>query len=159
MLNEYVISIRAFYCKYNKTEVKKRLITEITAPHPSPALFRLLSYAASQRSVEVYKEYLESADRQLFSCILNNQLVGCIGIERNGQRCTIKHIAVVPESRGKGVGSGMIKFLLINNAIEQIIAETDKEAVAFYRKFGFSVSSLGEKYPGVERFHCCYSLK
>ena len=107
----------------------------------------------------MYKEYLESADRQLFSCILNNQLVGCIGIERNGKRCTIKHIAVVPESRGKGVGSGMIKFLLINNAIEQISAETDKEAVAFYRKFGFSVSSLGEKYPGVERFHCCYSLK
>ena len=36
-------------------------------------------------------------------------------------------------------------------------AETDKDAVDFYRKLGFSVTSLGEKYPGVERFHCEYS--
>ena len=135
------------------------MITEITAPYPSPELCKLLSYAASKHSYVVYKEYLDSADRQLFSCILDDQLVGCIGIERKGQRCIIKHIAVIPEARFKGVGSRMIKFLLTNDVIKQLIAETDKEAVAFYHKFGFSVSSLGEKYPGVERFYCCYSLK
>jgi ribosomal protein S18 acetylase RimI-like enzyme len=33
-------------------------------------------------------------------------------------------------------------------------AETDSEALAFYRRIGFRVESLGEKYPGVERFRC-----
>jgi len=33
-------------------------------------------------------------------------------------------------------------------------AETDAEAVKFYKKMGFQIQSLGEKYPGIERFHC-----
>ncbi|WP_268921683.1 hypothetical protein [Metabacillus sediminilitoris] len=37
-----------------------------------------------------------------------------------------------------------------------ITAETDKEAVVFYRNYGFKITSLGEKYPGVERFLCEY---
>jgi ribosomal protein S18 acetylase RimI-like enzyme len=33
-----------------------------------------------------------------------------------------------------------------------MVAETDNEAVEFYRATGFRVTSLGEKYPGVERY-------
>lgn len=35
-----------------------------------------------------------------------------------------------------------------------IYTETDNDAVDFYRKYGFEITSLGEKYPGVERFLC-----
>ena len=35
-----------------------------------------------------------------------------------------------------------------------ITAETDRDAVEFYWSSGFKVTSLGEKYPGVERFLC-----
>ncbi|NYE04281.1 ribosomal protein S18 acetylase RimI-like enzyme [Bacillus niacini] len=35
-------------------------------------------------------------------------------------------------------------------------AETDSDAVEFYRKYGFKITSLGEKYPGVERLLCEY---
>lgn len=34
---------------------------------------------------------------------------------------------------------------------EGITAETDHDAIAFYRRYGFEIQSLGEKYPGVER--------
>lgn len=40
-------------------------------------------------------------------------------------------------------------------ALEQplvVTAETDHDAVGFYRTYGFSIHSLGEKYAGVERF-------
>lgn len=40
------------------------------------------------------------------------------------------------------------------NLIRRMEAETDKNAVNFYRKIGFNITSLGEKYPGVERFKC-----
>lgn len=36
-------------------------------------------------------------------------------------------------------------------------AETDAEAAGFYRACGFQVRSLGEKYPGVERFACFWA--
>lgn len=41
---------------------------------------------------------------------------------------------------------------------KRVIAETDDEAVDFYRNIGFEVHSLGEKYPGVERFRCIYEV-
>ncbi len=33
-----------------------------------------------------------------------------------------------------------------------IVAETDRSALGFYVALGFTMTSLGEKYPGVERF-------
>jgi hypothetical protein len=36
--------------------------------------------------------------------------------------------------------------------LKNVEAETDREADGFYRACGFTVHSLGEKYPGVERF-------
>jgi ribosomal protein S18 acetylase RimI-like enzyme len=33
-------------------------------------------------------------------------------------------------------------------------AETDGDAVGFYRRIGFGIESLGEKYPGRARFRC-----
>ena len=35
-----------------------------------------------------------------------------------------------------------------------IEAETDDGAVEFYKRIGFRVKSLGEKYKEIERFHC-----
>ncbi len=37
-----------------------------------------------------------------------------------------------------------------------LVAETDRDTLNFYQKNGFVVISLGEKYPGVERFKCVY---
>lgn len=44
----------------------------------------------------------------------------------------------------------------ITNCIKShiIIAETDDEAVGFYRKCDFEVNNLGEKYPNVIRYEC-----
>lgn len=49
----------------------------------------------------------------------------------------------------------MIHF--IASKYPSIVAETDDEAVDFYRRYGFFITSLGEKYPGVERFLCQYN--
>lgn len=48
----------------------------------------------------------------------------------------------------------MIKEVLRMHQLMYLEAETDDEAVEFYKKIGFQVKSLGEKYPGVERFYC-----
>lgn len=44
----------------------------------------------------------------------------------------------------------MIHF--IASKYPSIVAETDYEAVDFYRRYVFFITSLGEKYPDVERF-------
>ncbi|WP_327932040.1 GNAT family N-acetyltransferase [Brevibacillus centrosporus] len=65
-------------------------------------------------------------------------------------------MAVRAASREHGYGSQLIDLLLQKYKSKVIAAETDQEAVGFYRKYGFQIKSLGEKYPGVERFLCVY---
>ena len=53
----------------------------------------------------------------------------------------------------------MIDKLIQIYSVKLVSAETDKDAVNFYKRYGFSIISLGEKYPGVERFYCEYRFE
>lgn len=119
-----------------------------------PSIRKLLSFATSDFKVEKeYEKYLKLLNRKLYSFELEGEIVGCMGIEINSEKeCEIKHIAVSSFQRGKGFGSTMINY--VSNKYSLIYAETDNDAVDFYRKYGFEITSLGEKYPGVERFLC-----
>jgi ribosomal protein S18 acetylase RimI-like enzyme len=66
----------------------------------------------------------------------------------------IRHLAVQKNWRGRTIGSNMIAEISGWEQVELLKAETDQDAVGFYSKAGFEIHSLGEKYPGVERFEC-----
>ncbi|QWG42255.1 N-acetyltransferase [Bacillus mycoides] len=127
---------------------------EVNSNTIHPSIRKLLSFATSDFKVEKeYEKYLKLLNRKLYSFELEGEIVGCMGIEINSvKECEIKHIAVSSFQRGKGIGSTMINY--VSNKYSLIYAETDNDAVDFYRKYGFEIKSLGEKYPGVERFLC-----
>ncbi|MFJ8526782.1 GNAT family N-acetyltransferase [Bacillus sp. NPDC094106] len=114
------------------------VLTYAVGPQES-SLQKAISFYAKNKNASLYK-YQEH---------------GCVGIELIGKnKARVCHIAVSPDSRNKGVASDMIKKMIHVHGLTYIEAETDCEAVEFYRKFGFMITSLGEKYQGVERFHC-----
>jgi ribosomal protein S18 acetylase RimI-like enzyme len=79
----------------------------------------------------------------------------CIGIEVIGAtKARICHIAVASDYRNQGIALQMVKEIIEMYQLTYIEAETDNEAFEFYKRSGFQVKSLGEKYPGIERFHC-----
>lgn len=79
----------------------------------------------------------------------------CIGIALiDTNRARICHIAVDEKYRHQGIALQMIGEIIRKYELTNIEAETDEEAVEFYKKCGFTIKSLGEKYLGVERFHC-----
>ncbi|MEB2279736.1 GNAT family N-acetyltransferase [Lysinibacillus xylanilyticus] len=123
----------------------------------SPTIRKLLSFATSDKKVQQeYEKYILLSNRTLYSFVVEGEIFGCIGIEQVSLfECEIKHIAVLADQREKGIGSKMINY--IANKYSSIVAETDNEAVDFYRRYGFFITSLGEKYPGVERFLCQYT--
>ena len=123
-----------------------------------PSIQKLLSYATSESFItDEYQMYLSLDNRKLLVIDDNGKFTGCIGIEiLKVDECEIKHIAVDPTERDKGFGTYMINFVCEKYNFKKITAETDFEAVNFYRNYGFTVSSLGEKYPGIERFKCEY---
>lgn len=94
----------------------------------------------------------------LYGMIKETDIVGCIGIEFVSTNiCEIRHLAVSPDSRNQQFGSNMIFFIIEQFHLSSIFAETDKDAVNFYASIGFTITSLGEKYTGVERFHCVFN--
>lgn len=91
----------------------------------------------------------------LYGVVIQAELVGLIGVraDTTGEG-VLRHIAVKPHLRGQGVGHAMIKHVMQIHNLVRLEAETDRDAVGFYQRAGFAVTSLGEKYPGVERFLC-----
>ncbi|WP_111510550.1 GNAT family N-acetyltransferase [Mycobacterium kyogaense] len=82
------------------------------------------------------------------------ETVGLLGYTLRGSDVVILHIATRAEYRRSGIGRRMLDALRATHPDHQrLCAETDSEAVGFYLANGFAVESLGEKYPGVERFH------
>ncbi|WP_409344431.1 GNAT family N-acetyltransferase [Paenibacillus sp. MBLB4367] len=136
------------------------MLIDLKARLEEPAVQELLGLAIFpdpekvQKAVDTYKH----EDRAHLTGYENEgALVGLAGFRLDEAGVMeIKHIAVVPEERGKGYGRGIVLELLFQHNPAKIIAETDEEAVDFYRSIGFMIESLGEKYPGVERFACTY---
>lgn len=131
---------------------------EITSPVMNEEVGVLLAYAASaEKAALEYSRYIAMPDRRLFGMWEGGRLAGCIGIESaDSDDFEIKHIAVSPAARGRGIGKALIKAVQRIQRPSVIVAETDSEAVGFYRSIGFEIQSLGEKYLGVERFRCRY---
>ncbi|OMF17167.1 GNAT family N-acetyltransferase [Paenibacillus amylolyticus] len=123
-----------------------------------PVVQELLSYSVfpdPDHLKRALKQYVENDELYLAGYEAEEQLIGLIGYEHTGSNeITIHHIAILPENRFKNYGRGMISQLLEKYNPDTLIAETDLEAVEFYRNTGFVVYSLGELYPGVERFRC-----
>ena len=61
----------------------------------------------------------------------------CIGIEIIGAKARICHIAVIPQYRHKGIALQMIKEVVRIHQLTYLEAETDDEAVEFYKKLVF----------------------
>ena len=82
-------------------------------------------------------------------------IIALIGVERLTESAArIRGIAVDRNRRRQGVGRLMVQALKLRHPGVTLYAETDRDGVRFYARCGFQVRSLGEKYPGVERFEC-----
>lgn len=126
---------------------------------PIEKVKQLLSYAVGSATDEKLSRILSQVDSQgdskLYVFIDNDDLaLGIIGFKRAGDSAEILHIAVDENKRNCGIGRRIIDELLKLENLTELTAETDHDAVGFYRRYGFAIQSLGEKYPDVERFHC-----
>lgn len=107
------------------------------------------------RVAAVCAQYEADPTWQIRGAYRDGRLVGCLGLELLGQdRARIRHIAVVALHRREGIGREMIGEAQQRQGLAQLIAETDGEAVEFYRALGFTVRGLGSIDPAIERFRC-----
>ena len=121
------------------------------------ALLLALGYPpviAATRADSMIAEYQANPRLPILGAEHSGEQVGLIGLRIEDGTAVIRHIVVQPAWRGRGVGSAMIRAVCEQVALRRLTAETDRDAVAFYRRCGFEVESLGRLYPGTERFRC-----
>lgn len=130
----------------------------------SPEVNELLSYAVIDEPAALHRvstEYREEPELQLCGWEEDGLVVGLVGFEETEDgSLDIRHIAVLPENRGKGYARGMILELLAVRQPRYLLSETEDEIAAdFYRSLGFMVYSLGENAAGIELFRCVYEVE
>jgi GNAT superfamily N-acetyltransferase len=103
----------------------------------------------------VIASYRASATIQVLAVSMEGALAGILALDLVAPaRAVIRHIVVDHHQRGHGLGRAMIEAAVGHWGLAELEAETAPDAVDFYRRCGFGVQSLGEKFPGSERFRC-----
>jgi len=92
--------------------------------------------------------------------IVEGRVVGCLCLSSGGLtgEWRIEAIAVDSGWRHHGIGRRLIREATAHARAGAVVAETDSDGVGFYARCGFATISLGEKYPGVQRFWCHWSV-
>ena len=110
-----------------------------------------------ERLNERITSYYSRDNTHVFAYRVDDDYQGILIVTMIDKILTINEVAVAKAYQKNGIGRSMINFLMESYSPEKIIAETDDDAVDFYRRCGFTVQSLGEKYPGFIRYQCILS--
>ena len=114
-------------------------------------------YVNQQRVDQALDAYRDDRRLAIVGIEGDDHLFGLLGVEQlTAHRAVIRHIVVHPSTRGRGIGRRMLVQAIARFELSALMAETDADAVGFYKRCGCMVQSLGEKYPGVERFSCMW---
>ena len=92
--------------------------------NPTPA--RLLSRA---------EKYQADDNTSVYAYTENGEYKGIIVFKIKEQTAEILNIAVKPEYQGNGIGSMLIDYIFSKFAVSKITAETDDDAIGFYKKY------------------------
>ena len=101
--------------------------------------------------------FLNDNSVKIFACFEQDKILGVMVVSFIEQKkIEIIGIAVDVSVRGKGVGSYMINQVVNNYGLLSVCAETDNDAVGFYRNNGFSITEFSETYGAetVVRYKC-----
>ena len=114
----------------------KEIITE-------PDILKLLAPSVfnptEERLLNRAKKYQEDENFNIYAYKEDGRYKGIVIFKIINNSATILDIAVKPEHRGQGIGSKLIGFIFDSFNAQNITAETDDDAIGFYKKYGFSV--------------------
>jgi N-acetylglutamate synthase-like GNAT family acetyltransferase len=83
-----------------------------------------------------------------------DEIVACAGAERlSSDTIGIRSIAVADGWRNRGLGRALLDELARRTEAKRIVAETDDDAIGFYRRCGFTVDDAPPKF-GRPRYWC-----
>ena len=102
------------------------------------------------------KQYISSPSTKVFVWEERGEKTGIIVLGQSGPAAQILGIAVSDAHRRRGTGRRMIHQVMASERLERIEAQTDDDAIGFYRRCGFDEERMVIDYadgPTV-RYNC-----
>ncbi|MBO6299492.1 MAG: GNAT family N-acetyltransferase [Lachnospiraceae bacterium] len=105
---------------------------------------------------ELMKQYMDSPAVMILVNQTDSDVSAIMVSEFTDDDTKILGIAVAEKYRGYGIGRKMTEDLHQMSAGRPLLAETDGDALGFYRSCGFSVEKIRKRYPDgiAERYLC-----
>lgn len=119
------------------------------------AIIGLAMFNPTEGRIKSAAEGIYSKEQGRFYIAEDGEPIGIIGVRRvDNAFVEIMHIAVKADYQKKGVGKQLIDYVNQAERVDQIVAETDYEAVEFYKKLGFKVEEKEDVVTGFVRYTC-----
>lgn len=122
-----------------------------------PALLDLLAEATGEHG-EKLRQIARTRLPALKSVTarFSGELVAFAAYSRSGDGVTIEYLAVDEKWRGIGVGRRLIHALADRHPDMPVVAETDDDAVEFYRRLGFIAEERArdDRWAERQRYRC-----
>lgn len=131
-----------------KPDLLKKHIYSLLAPS--------VYFATDQKLQTRAQEYYNSPNTYVYTFLLDGEYAGIVVFSVKGSIATINDIAVKFEYTQKGIGRKLVMYILSAFTVDTIIAETDDDAVGFYKKIGFEISNVDTKFD-INRYICTFS--
>jgi ribosomal protein S18 acetylase RimI-like enzyme len=136
------------------------LIIDVKEYFDSPELLEILAGSVfnptAERLINRAEKYMKNPQTRIYALKQEDKYLGMIVLETIIQnQIEILDFAVRQDMQKNGVGRRLIEYCSRTFKVDSIIAETDDDAVGFYKKVGFIVLPLGDKYGvGINRYLC-----
>ena len=127
----------------------------------SEEAFSIYASCMYKPSFADYKTHIEScmADPsvKIYVCTIGGERAGILILRKQDPVSEIVGIAVSPQFRRRKVGKSMLFCMMKKEQLTAIRAQTDEDAIGFYRKCGFSETKEIVEYPDgkAARYTCC----
>ena len=136
-------------------------LTDLCAIEKTYGIYRHCMYQPTpEKFSRKMNGFLEDVGSKIFACYHSGVLCGVMVLSFLApDKAEIAGIATDPAARGSGVGTYMVNAAISQYHLHMLVAETDDDAVGFYRKSGFSITAFTETYDGeaVVRYNCKYT--
>lgn len=120
-----------------------------------PELPDVIAYSIGNPTDEKVRKVLDGYRAQnnaLIGYFVGGNLAGVIGLEISRTSVTIQHISVLPNYQSNGIGKQLVQYVMKHFSPKALSAETDEDAVGFYRAMGFECSDYEGKHG--KRYRC-----
>lgn len=130
----------------------------VRGPSFSDAVCIILARAIGQEArATTIDAYREGRGPALFGWAINGAVVSVAGIAVHGPEGELVHIATDPSAERHGHAAALIGAAVQDLQLTRLIAETDDDAVGFYRRTGFTVEPIDSPWP-MARYRCTLRL-